>query len=526
MTMKRFTVFVLSLLMIFGLSGCTSVKDNSSSDISLTEEEASARGYVNMLCCYADSFNPYTASSEINRNLSRLIFDPLIKLDNDYEVIYCLAEDVALDGTVCTVKLKNTVFTDGSPLTAADVVYSYNLARASSTIYASNLYEVSSVTAADTHTVVFNLTRHDPFFIKLLDFPVLKADSDKRTDIDDVVLPPIGGGRYYPSEDGTRLIRNDNFHGKKSEIREIKLVNSPDADSVSHYVEVGATDFYYTDIADGQIVRMSGQKTDINLNQLVYIGINHSYGQLCERNMRYAISSAIDRTEICSSAYYNNAVPANGFYPPYLKETKSVQTIQNSADMQITVENLEKIGYNSLNGQGYRVNSSGNSPAYTLLVNGENRSRVAAANAVAKQLEAAGIKIKVIEKSLADYTAALSSGDFQLYLGEVRILSNMDMSRLVVSGGSAAYGITPPRPLEDGTVPADNVAQSIAALYSGGGTVTDTAGVLITEMPVIPVCYRGGLLFCSNNIKLSSGEKISASRSDIFLSAEEFVYKK
>lgn len=526
MSVRRLLCILLSLFLILSLAGCRSDTENSSSDIFSENSDASARGYVNMLCCYADSFNPYTASSEINRNLSRLIFDPILKLDNNYEVVYCLAESVALDGTVCTVKLKNTTFTDGTPLTASDVVYSYNLARGSSTIYASNLYEVSSVTAADTLTVVFNLTRHDPFFVKLLDFPILKTDSDKRTDIDDVVLPPIGGGRYYPSEDGTRLIRNDNYHGKIGEIPEIRLVNSPDADSVSHYVEVGATDFYYTDIADGQIVRMSGQKTDINLNQLVYIGINHTYGQLGQRNMRYAISSALDREEICSLAYYNNATPANGFYPPYFKETAPVQTLKSSADMQITVENLEKIGYNSLNGQGYRVNSSGNSPSYTLLVNSENRSRVATANRIASQLETAGIKIKVIEKSLADYTAALQSGDFQLYLGEIRILANMDMSGLVMTGGSAAYGIVKPQPLEDGTVPADNIADSISALYSGNATVPDTAGVLITEMPVIPVCYRNGLLFSNNNIKLSSGEKISASRSDIFLSAEDYVYKK
>ena len=102
----------------------------------------------------------------------------------------------------------------------------------------------------------------------------------------------------------------------------------------------------------------------------------------------------------------------------------------------------------------------------------------------------------------------------------------MDMSGLVMTGGSAAYGIVKPKPLEDGTVPADNIADSISALYSGNATVPDTAGVLITEMPVIPVCYRNGLLFSNNNIKLSSGEKISASRSDIFLSAEDYVYKK
>lgn len=522
---KLFSAF-LSLILILTLAGCTSSEDGTSSDVGVTAGDTARRVHMNMLCCYADSFNPYTASSEINRNLSRLIFDPILKLDNNYEPVYCLAESVVIDGTVCTVKLKNTYFTDGTPLTASDVVYSYNLARASSTIYSANLYEVVSVSAPDSLTVIFNLKRHDPLFERLLDFPILKTDSDKRTDVDGVVLPPIGGGRYYPSEDGTKLIRNDGYYGKKSEISEIKLINSPDSDSVSHYVEVGATDFYYTDISDGQIVRMSGQKVDINLNQLVYIGINHAYGQLGERNMRYAIAAAIDRAEICSSAYYNNAVAANGFFPPYFKETAPVQTLQSSADMQITVENLEKIGYNSLNGQGYRVNSSGNYPSYTLLVNSENRSRVSAAKCIAEQLGNAGFKITVIEKNLADYTAALQNGDFQLYIGEVRILANMDMSAIAVTGGSAAYGITPPAPNEDGTPSVDIVAASIEALYSGSGTVTDTAGVLITEMPVIPVCYRNGLLFCNNNIKLSSGENISASRSDIFFSAEDFVYKK
>ena len=45
-----------------------------------------------------------------------------------------------------------------------------------------------------------------------------------------------------------------------------------------------------------------------------------------------------------------------------------------------------------------------------------------------------GISVRVAEKSFADYTAALSSGNFQLYLAEVAITPNMDISSLVTEG--------------------------------------------------------------------------------------------
>ncbi len=548
MILKKLICVFTVLCIILSITGCKADPTDSSSEQSVDKESVIYKNSIDLLCCYADSFNPYTATTEINRNLSRLIFDPLVKLNNDYEPIYCLAENVALEGTVCTVRLKSARFTDGSQVTASDVIYSFNLARASSTVYASQLYEVGSAAAVDTMTVVFNLTRHDPLFERLLDFPIIKTGSDKRTNIDDVVLPPIGSGRYIPSEDGTVLTLNTSYFGKQSSITEINLINSPDADSVSHYVEVGATDFYFTDISDGNIVRMSGQKIDINLNHLVYIGINHSYGQLGERNMRYALSSLIDRSEICGTAYYNNATAASGFYPPYLKDTLSVQTLQNKSDLQITVENLEKIGYNRLNESGKRVNSSGKAPTFTLLVNSENRSRVLCAKLISEQASKAGINITVVERPSADYSAALATGNFQLYLGEVRIHPNMDVSSVVLPGGSAAFGVTEnltapendttddtqnttaqdgqasqdPQASVDVAQPHTPIADILNSFYSGGTTLSNVAGVLLTEMPVIPVCYRGGLLFFDNSLTSKAGD-VTASRSDIFLSAEDWI---
>jgi peptide/nickel transport system substrate-binding protein len=250
--------------------------------------------------------------------------------------------------------------------------------------------------------------------------------------------------------------------------------------------------------------------------------------------MRYALATALDRAAICSTAFYNNAKPASGFFPPYFKDTDAVQTLQNSSNLQITVENLEKIGYNRLNEVGYRINSVGTPLTFTLLVNRENRSRALAARLIAEQMASSGISIKVLERSAADYNAAISSGNFQLYLGEMRMLGNMDISSLVIPGGSAAFGVVDSRiietPITDPAAPPPEpqtvspITDAINAFYSGNSSIADVAGVLLTEMPVIPICFRNGLLFCDNSLGSTEG-KISASRSDIFLSAEDWICK-
>lgn len=529
--MKKVICFALALCMLFSLGGC---KKAASGGSAYEQGEQTEKGgkTINLLYSYGDSFNPYTAVTSSNKRLSLLLFDPLLKIDNEFNVTYCLASGAELDGTVCTVKLKTVKFSDGTPLTADDVVYTYNYAREAGSDYSSQLYEIASVTAADSKTVVFNLTQHDPYFINLLDLPILKSGTLGVTDSDGVEIPPIGCGRYILGEDKKSFEINRDYYGKKGSVKKINLINAPDRDSAAHYVEVGTTELYYTDISDGNIVRMSGKKTDVNLNHLVYIGINSSYGSLTTKEMRYAISSALDRSAICQTAYHNNATPANGFFNPSFADAQPVQTIDNKANAQITVENLAKIGYNNMNADGFYGNLAGNNPVFTLLVNSENESRVLAAKLIASQCKAAGIEIRVIERSYEQYLAALASGGFQLYLGEVRVLSNMDLSALVVAGGSAAYGVGASAVMEptnsdnqgDDTVAAQQtstVASMMRTYHAGQCTAHDLAATLITEMPQIPVCYRNGLMFYSSDIT----EGVTASSSDIYFSIENYIFK-
>ena len=355
----------------------------------------------------------------------------------------------------------------------------------------------------------------------MLDFPIFKAGSDKLTDEDSVKLVPIGCGKYVFNGDKTELLQNVKYYGKQGSVKKIRLINAPDSESVSHYVEIGAADMYFNDISDGEIFRMSGQKFDINLNNLVYIGINHSVGGLENFVLRQAISSALNREAVCSNAYYNNAVPANGFYNPAWEVVKSVQNIQTLPNSQITIENLEEIGYNNLDSEGVRYNG-GRSLRFSLLVNSENRSRVTAAELIAAQLKEYGIKVTVVKVSFNEYQRRLKSGQFQLYLGEVNFTENMDISSLVVPGGSAAFGVkSTPQQVGEGETPPLTAAEIVNAFYKGEAVITDVVSALQTEMPVIPVCYRTGVLFCKDGIKNVGG----ASQNDIFLNIDSYKLK-
>ncbi len=523
------------LCVLLTLSLCACKKSGKSENTAAERQKAVSDKTARILYCHTDSLDPYSLKTKINRQLCALLYEPLVKTDGSFQPVLALAQSVENGGTVVKVTLKDAKFSDGSKITVNDVIYSYERARSSESVYGYELYEVVSLAAADSKTLVFTLSQNDPYFENLLDFPIIKSGSDKITDSDGVLKPPVSCGRYVLSEDGKSLAINPLYYGKQGVIGKIELIAAPDDEALSHYVEVGAASFYYTDLAGGKIARMDSKRADVNLNALVYIGINERRAGLNSKNMRYAISSAVNREAICKTAYYNNAVAATGFFAPWFADTKAVQSINPRGDKQITVENLDKIGYNNLDKKGYLCSSAGVHPTFSLLVNSENPSRVSAAELIAKQLREAGIEINVVKKPYSQYVDDLAAGRFDLYLGEINVLFNMDMSALCLAGGSAAYGITPPvtETEGDGEKSAESVETAAAAsensavrniidgYHSGQNGITEVAGTLLTEMPQIPVCYRQGIFFYSTDIK----SKVNSYASDIYFSIENVIFK-
>ncbi|GEM_PF-2624214 len=127
-----------------------------------------------------------------------LLYDSLAVYKPTEGILPWLADSwtVGSDNVTVTVKLKSGVtFTDGSPLTSADVVYSYNQYMAGSGIYHDYVSPIQSVSAVDDMTVQFVLKEpNSEFFTKSLMVPIIKDGSANS---------PVGTGPFMGYEHGT-----------------------------------------------------------------------------------------------------------------------------------------------------------------------------------------------------------------------------------------------------------------------------------------------------------------------------------
>ncbi len=517
--MKRVLALILSVCMVFCVSACggsqTPAADNPQG------EQTNSANVVNLAYNSADTFNPYTAKTILNKNLCSLLFDPLLKVNSALEPVNVLASSSEVSGNSLVVTLKAAHFTDGSPLTADDVVYSFNLAKSSSARYSAVLGSITSAQVRDANSVVFTLAKSDRYAANLLTFPIIKIGTDQLKNEDNVYLTPVGTGRYTLNAQQNGLTSNKNWHGGRVNIETVNLINAPDEESLTHSVEIGAIDYYYTDLSDCNIIRMSGERTNVNLNNLVYIGLNMNSGLFSSVYARQAVSAGIDRNLICEEGYYNNAIAATGLFNPVWNAVSGSQTIQNTANVKIAIENLEEIGYNKKDNEGYFLNSAGKQLTVSLLVNRENAFRLGAADLISKQLAAVGIKVRVNAVDYQTYTSLLAAGSFDMYIAETNITYNMDISELVTPSGKLAFGIK--KTVAEGEQSENHSALQnvIGSFYTGGGNIPDIAVTAISEMPIVPVCYRTGVLF--------SGDKISsnpnATADDIFFGFENITFK-
>lgn len=176
---KRCIAALLALLLLAGCASAAPGEDRGQNPQGEADsrQEAGEEFSIRIAFNKNDSLNPYLAFSQANRLASSLLFDPLIKLTPEYEAQPYLAQSVQNNGSALTVSLRaDARFSDGSSLTAADVVYSFEQARASS-LYQSQLSPFTSCAAAEDGTVVFQLASADRLAENLLTFPIVKSGS-------------------------------------------------------------------------------------------------------------------------------------------------------------------------------------------------------------------------------------------------------------------------------------------------------------------------------------------------------------
>ena len=530
MNIKKNIALLLCLILVI-LCGCNGANKNkpiqNGDDSSLT----AGGKQINMLYSSKDTLNPYTCVTAQNTVLTQLMYDSLVVLKNDYKTEYEIAKSITYNDKVLVIELDSLVFSDATPLTAADVVFSFNLAKESKA-YSSSLAYAVSAEASGTRTVTITLSRDDPYFVNLLTFPIIKSGSDTLTDSDNRLLPPIGTGLYVFNIEEKKLNANNKHTGVTPTVTTIMLTDCPDDEAVNQTLSTGAIDIYFTDLTDNVIPKMNGTTADLPQSRMLFLGVNPKSPRVANVYFRQAVSAALNRSEICTTAYYSKAEAAKGPYPSAWEEVANLQSIEVKPNIDTVHSNVLLAGFGEKNEDGFYVAKNNEPITLTLLASSDNLCRVSAANIIKKNLENAGIKINLVTADNSGYRRELLSGGYDIYLGEVNFHNNLDLGPLVnlnsawhllnkssvispttsATNSANVSSVT----ISDTVVSNLTTADVYKGFYSGTYTVKDLAATFSAELPVIPVCFGSGLLIYSDKL----GKGLEPTISDIFYNLE------
>lgn len=482
--------------------------------VELTGKEDSAGGSAttsNFTLAYSkeDSVNPYMCGSTLNATLSDLIYDQLITVNSEFEAEMVIALSVEYTGNrAITVTLRDgLVFSDGSPITASDIVYSYNAALKEGSRYAKALSVFQSCNGSG-NKVYFRLNDADPRAYMLLDFPIIKSETDKNG------ATPVGSGRYIFHSDiltGTYLLRNDKwFKTNASNMERISLTAMPTVESIVNSVEIGTISYYYTDLRDdGYPTRLNANYTTVDLNNLVYLGVNTAQETLTRTSVRKAISLGLDREDIITASYAGRAYAATGPLTTSWPVAAAAQSGNTLASVTSAIYTLEGDGFiNEDDTRRYhRYNEYGEYLEYELIVNEDNDQQLSVAEQIAIQLEDVGIGVTIEPVSFKELVRRIAMGEYDLYLAEYSLFNNMDISPLFTPNEGLYYGNKPQQ-----TIDAWN------SYLNGVATIATVIQNFETEMPFIPVCYRLGIVCYSRSLEAIRG----ISESDPFWGMENW----
>lgn len=180
-----------------------------------------------------------------------LIQSTLTVTNPDLTIGYDLATsmEASQDGLTWTVTIRDDVkFTDGEPLTAQDVAFTYNTVKETSSVNDFTMLEWAE--AVDDATVVFHMTR--PFSIWPYTMAITGIVPQHAYDPAAYGSNPIGSGRYklkqWDRGEQVILEANPDYYGEKPKIERVNILFMEE-DAAFLAARAGQADLVYTSAA-------------------------------------------------------------------------------------------------------------------------------------------------------------------------------------------------------------------------------------------------------------------------------------
>ncbi len=342
-SLKPLTAVFCAAALTLGLAACsggnTSADTGSASDTesasSAGQEAAgsgSASGRTDLNLRIGDAFStvdPHNLSLNSDIMLSRQVYEPLYWINDEGEEIPMLATEysVSEDGLTWTFQLREGVtFQNGDPLTAQDVVYSYE--RCFDNAYMQEKVEaIDSVTAPDDSTVEMHLKyQFSPLMEKIAAIGIV-SQSFAEANMDDQGLlgfNACGTGAYSVKEAipdvSITLEAYSGYWGGEAPIKTLNFEQITDETTAVTAFEAGEIDVMSIPSANWAQISESGQyNTDSRpSNHVVYLIFNTEAAPFDNRELRQAIAYAINREDIIAVAADGLADPATSLATSYM----------------------------------------------------------------------------------------------------------------------------------------------------------------------------------------------------------------
>ncbi|MEG0856709.1 MAG: ABC transporter substrate-binding protein [Terrisporobacter sp.] len=410
MKLKKNLAKVLAMVLMMGtIAGCS----NTSKSTSTSGVETRKENNELVVAVGAEPEAGFDAITGGHGSITKVFFSTLLKRDKELG----WENDLATDYKISEDKLKWTVtirddakFTDGKPLTAEDVAFTYQTTKDSSTEI--DLTMVEKVEAKDDTTVEFTLTRPMSTFVEKLGACGIVP---KHAYNDEFKDKPIGSGPYefVQWDKGQQVIAkaNENYYGDKPSMKKLTMVFL-DTDAAYAAVKTGDVDMATingelakekvegTEILDIQSIETYGIEFPMvaNTGEKTKDGYEIGNNVTSDKAIRLAMNTAIDRQGIVDGVLngYGTASTTGLEKMPWLnKDSELDESKYNDVDTAKKI--LADGGWKDSDDDGI-LEKDGTKASFKLLYTAGNY-RQAMGLEIVKKAKEIGIEITLEEKT-------------------------------------------------------------------------------------------------------------------------------
>ena len=257
-------VFLFSVFCIFSLMGAGSTADKS-----IKEKNQQV---LIALSQKPSTLDPRFATDAVGMRIGNLIFQSLVRLDRHLKIAPSLAQKWSCTQKVCSFHIpKGITFSNGSPVTAEDIQFSFDQYRIKKSPFYSAFKIVQNIALqeAEKELIVTLYLRHFSAKFLSVDLPVLRIFSKKDAQAGRL----IGSGPFVLVKESANQIHLRSR--KKTLIKNVifKVIR----DDLTRFQKVlrGELDVVQSELPYADIEKMKRMKTDYQIFQRTGLSMNY-----------------------------------------------------------------------------------------------------------------------------------------------------------------------------------------------------------------------------------------------------------